>query len=83
MYPPLDQIREVSIKIAVAVAEHAYRHGKSQLRFVHSDFLNLMLELFSGLATKHPKPKCMETYIRAQCYDYHYTPSVASVYEWN
>ena len=30
LYPSLDQVREVSIKIAIAVAEYAYEHGLAQ-----------------------------------------------------
>jgi hypothetical protein len=42
-----------------------------------------LIFLFSkDLCSVKPKPQNLEAFIRAQLFDYHYTPSIASTYSW-
>lgn len=63
MYPPLDKIRDCSIKIAVKVAETAYA---------------------DGTASFYPRPDDLETFIKAQLYNYEYdgVSSLPARYDW-
>lgn len=89
LYPPLDTIRDCSVKIAVEVVNYAYKNGLYSIeKFQISKAFRLHLKLnmksflFTGLASVRPEPEDKEAFIRSQMYDLSYSSSIPVTYPW-
>jgi len=79
IYPPLSEIREVSIKIAVKILEYAYKESECWLYSIGKGVTNCFL---LGIATVYPKPKDLRRYVEEQQYNYNYEPSLPNLWPW-
>lgn len=75
IYPKLKEIREISIKIAVEVAEKCYK-------VIHFIKINKNFCFKDGTAKLHPKPVDLEMYIRSQIYSVDYDELINKTYDW-
>lgn len=89
LYPPLETIRDCSMKIATEVMDYAYEKGtiirpdlaRNTTNTRHEsdfDFPNL----FTGLASVRPEPQNKEEFIKSQTYDLTYPSAIPQVYSW-
>jgi len=84
LYPPLNNIRECSIDIAVKIADYAYAKGRCCYNFVIVfKILVLSIVIFiGGLASEYPEPKDKRQFIISKMYDANYDSPLPNLYEW-
>ena len=79
LYPPLDNIREISVQIAKKVAEEAYESGTAST-YPEPEVILLPHVFILPLFIVQDK----EAFIRATLYDYNYdkTSALPTLYQW-
>lgn len=88
LYPPLETIRDCSLKIAVEVMDYAYKNGTGYIQCLmireFDRFSNFFLSffLFVGLASVRPEPGNKEEFIKSQTYDLSYPSAIPITYPW-
>lgn len=92
LYPPLETIRDCSLKIAVEVMEYAYQNGKSNrnstartMKFqikIKFNFLFARKQKNIGLASVRPEPENKEEFIKSQTYDVTYPSAIPKTWAW-
>ncbi len=91
LYPPLETIRECSLKIATKVMEYSYEKGTCRVYMKMIKFaITIKREVSSlivtnfviGLASVRPEPVDKESFIKTQTYDLSYPSSLPDVYAW-
>lgn len=88
LYPPLETIRDCSLKIATEVMDYAYAKGtitlelgRNAINFRYESDFNFT-NLFTGLASVRPEPQNKEEFIKSQTYDLTYPSAIPQVYPW-
>ena len=79
LYPPLDNIREISVQIAKKVAEEAYESGTASTYPEPEVILSPCVYIFPLFIVQDK-----EAFIRATLYDYNYdkTSALPTLYQW-
>lgn len=86
LYPPLETIRECSLKIATKVMEYSYEKGELWMKNdfdMRASSLNFNYYFVApGLASVRPEPVDKESFIKTQTYDLSYQSALPEVYSW-
>jgi malate dehydrogenase (oxaloacetate-decarboxylating)(NADP+) len=80
LYPALQKVPEISIKIAVAVANECYKVGQIWINFA------ILINSFKdGTAKLYPEPENKELFVRSQVYNTEYeemVPKMMVIHKW-